>query len=68
MKLLYIRGHLDGQPLNHMLIDGGACIDIMPWMMFEKLGHKEEELMRTNMTLSGFAGEASNARGIISKE
>jgi hypothetical protein len=59
---------LDGQPINRMLVDGGACINIMPWTLFKKLGHKEDELMRTNMTLSGFAGEASNARGIISKE
>jgi hypothetical protein len=32
------------------------------------LGHKEEELMKTNMTLSGFTGMSSEARGVISKE
>jgi hypothetical protein len=68
MKPLYIRGHLDGVPVIRMLVDGGACINIMLRAVFEKLGHKDEELLRTNMTLSRFSGEASNARGIISKE
>jgi hypothetical protein len=36
--------------------------------MFERLGHQEKDLMRTNMTLSGFFGEASDTKGIISKE
>jgi hypothetical protein len=68
MELLYIRGHLDGVPVNCMLVDGGACVNIMPGSMFERLGNKDGELMKTNMTLSGFFGEASKARGIISKE
>jgi hypothetical protein len=40
----------------------------LPCSVFEKLGHKEDELMKKNMTLSGFSGEASDAKGIISKE
>jgi hypothetical protein len=30
------------------------------------LGHKEEELLKKNMMLSGFSGDASDAKGIIS--
>jgi hypothetical protein len=68
MRALYIKGHLDGMPINRMLVDGGACINIMPWSLFSKLGHKEEELSKTNTMLIGFSGEASDAKGIISKE
>jgi hypothetical protein len=68
MRPLYIKGHLDGMPINRMLIDGGACVNIMPWSMFSKLCHKEEELLKTNMMLSGFSGEVSDVKGIISKE
>jgi hypothetical protein len=68
MKPLYIKGHLDGVLVSRMLVDGGVCVNIMPCSVFEKLGYKEEELMKTNMTLSGFSGEASDAKGIISKE
>jgi predicted aspartyl protease len=68
MKPLYIKGYLDGEPINHMLVDTGACVNIMPHVVFEKLGHHESELMKTNMVLNGFSGEASEAKGIISKE
>jgi hypothetical protein len=50
-----------------MFVDRGACINVMPCTVFEKLGHKEE-LMKTIMTLSVFMGKASDARGIISKQ
>jgi hypothetical protein len=40
----------------------------MPYILFKKLGYKEEELMKTNMVLSDFSREANNAKGIISKE
>jgi hypothetical protein len=49
-----------------MLVDNGACVNIMPVTVFERLGNKEDELMRTNMTLSSFSGEPSNAKGIVS--
>jgi hypothetical protein len=68
MKPLYIKGYLDGEPVGRMLVDGGACVNIMPCFVFERLGHQEKELMRTNMTLSGFSGEVSDTKGIISKE
>jgi hypothetical protein len=68
MKSLYIKGYLDGEPVGRMLVDGGACVNIMPCSVFERLGHQEKELMRTNMTLSGFSGEVSDTKGIISKE
>jgi hypothetical protein len=67
MKPLYIKGHLDREPVNRMLVDGSACVNIMMYAVFEKLGHKEHDLMRNNMTLSGFWSEASEAKGIISK-
>jgi hypothetical protein len=68
MKPLYVEGHLDGVPINRLLIDGGSCVNIMPCSVFDCLGHTEDELMKMNMTLSGFSGEASDAKGIVSKE
>jgi hypothetical protein len=34
VRPLYIRGYLDGAPTNHMLVDGGACVNIMPHSIF----------------------------------
>jgi hypothetical protein len=68
LKPLFIRGHIDGKPIGRMLVDGGAGVNIMPFSVFSKLGRKESELMKTNMGLSGFSGELSEAKGVISME
>jgi hypothetical protein len=68
MKSLFIRGHLDGTLVWHMLIDGGASINILPLSLFKKLGHVEGDFKRTNLSLSGFAGDPMEVEGIICKE
>jgi hypothetical protein len=68
MKPLFIRGHLDGTPIGHMLIDGGASNNILPLSLFKKLGHVEGDLKHTNLSLSGFVGDLTEAKGIICKE
>jgi hypothetical protein len=68
MKPLFIRRHLDGMPIGHMLVDGGACVNILPLSLFKKLGHIKGYLKRTNLSLSGFACELTEVKGIICKE
>jgi hypothetical protein len=68
MKPLFIRGHLDGAPIGHMLVDGGASINILLLSLFKKLGHIECDLKHTNLSLSSFAGDPTEAKGIICKE
>jgi hypothetical protein len=68
MKPLLIRGHLDGTSVEHMLIDGGTSINILLLSLFKMLGHIEVDLKRTNLSLSGFAGDPTEAKGIICKE
>jgi hypothetical protein len=54
--------------LGHMMIDQGASINIMLLHIFEKLRHGDSDLRRTNLSLSGFAGEPAEAWGLVSKE
>jgi hypothetical protein len=68
MKPLFIRGHLDRTPIGHMLVDGGASINILPLSLFNKFGHVEGDLKRTNLSLSGFVGDTTEAKGTICKE
>jgi hypothetical protein len=68
MKPLFIRGHLDGTLVEHMLVDGGASINILQLLLFKKLGHIEGDLKRTNLSLSGFVGAPTEVKGIICKE
>jgi hypothetical protein len=68
MKPLFIWGHLDRMSIGHMLVDGGASVNISPLALFKKLGHVEGDLKCTNLSLSGFAGDPMEAKGIICKE
>jgi hypothetical protein len=68
MKPLFIRGHLDGTPVEHMLVDGGASINILPLSLLMKLSHIKGDLKHTNLSLSGFVGDPKEAKGIICKE
>jgi hypothetical protein len=68
MKPLFIQGHLDGTPIGHMLVDGGASINILSLLLFKKLGHIEGDLKCTNLSLSGFVGDPTEAKGITYKK
>jgi hypothetical protein len=68
MKPLFIRGHLEGTPIGHMLIDEGASVNILLLSLFKKLSHVEGDLKRTNLSLSCFAGDPTETKGIICKE
>jgi hypothetical protein len=68
MKPLFIWGYLDGTPIGHMLVDEGASVNILPLSLFKKLSHIKGDLKCTNLSLSGFAGDLTEAKGIIYKE
>jgi hypothetical protein len=54
MKLLFIKGYLQGKPAQRMMVDGGAGVNAMPLATFDKMGYREDDLMRTNTSLSAF--------------
>jgi hypothetical protein len=66
LKPLYIQGHIDGKPISRMLIDDGAVINLMSYVMFKKLRREDDELVKTNLILNGMGGNPMEARGIIS--
>jgi hypothetical protein len=68
MKPLFIQGHLDGTPIGHMVVDGGASVNILSLSLFKKLGHVEGDLKHINLCLSGFVGDPTEAKEIICKE
>jgi hypothetical protein len=51
-----------------MLIDRGTSVNILSLSLFKKLSHIEGELKCTNLSLSGFAGDPTEVKGIICKE
>jgi hypothetical protein len=68
LKLLYIRGHIDGKPISMILVDGGAVVNLMSYSIFKKLGREDDGLIKTNLTLNGVRGNPIEARGVVSME
>jgi hypothetical protein len=36
-----------------MLVNGGATVNLISYSLYRKLGKQDDELVKTNMTLSG---------------
>jgi hypothetical protein len=65
LKALFLKGQVDGRHVTKLLVDGGAAVNIMPYVMFRKLGKGEEDLIKTDMMLKDFEGNVSPARGAL---
>ena len=69
LKALYTRGHINGKPVTRMLVYCGAIINLMPYSLYKKLGGQDEDLIKTNMTVSGVGGsEPISAKEVASME
>jgi hypothetical protein len=65
LKALYLKGYINGHPVNKMLVDTSATINIMPYSVLCRLGRSVEDLIKTNVTLCDFNGQASEAQGVL---
>jgi hypothetical protein len=65
LKALYLKGYINGHPVNKMLVDTGAAVNIMPYSVLHRLGRSAKDLIKTNVTLSNFNGQASEAQGSL---
>ena len=64
-----MRGRINGRPISRMLVDGGAIVNLMSYSLYKKLGGTDEELIKTNMTVSGVGGgDPIGAKGVASME
>jgi hypothetical protein len=46
--------------------DTGAALNIMPYSVLRQLGRSTGDLIKTNITLSDFNGQTSEAQGVLS--
>jgi hypothetical protein len=66
LKALYLKGYINGQPVNKMLVDTGAAVNIMLYSVLRQLGRSTGDLIQTNVTLSDFNDQTSEAQGVLS--
>jgi hypothetical protein len=65
LKALYLKGYINCHPVNKMLVDTSAIVNIMSYSVQRWLGHSAEDLIKTDVTLSDFNGQASEARDVL---
>jgi hypothetical protein len=68
VKALFLKGYINDHPVNKMLVDTGAAINIMSYSVLRWLGRSTEDLIKTNVTLSDFNGQASEAQGVLNMD
>jgi hypothetical protein len=56
LKALYLKGCINGHPVNKMLVDIGVAVNIMAYSILRRLGRSAEDLIKTNIMLSDFNG------------
>jgi hypothetical protein len=56
LKLLCIRGHIDGRSFSRMLVDSGAAFNLMSYSIFKKFRREDDELVKINLMLNGVEG------------
>ena len=54
LKALHMKCFVDGKPMNKMLVDGGASVNLMPYTTFRKLGKGPGDLIETDMMFKDF--------------
>jgi hypothetical protein len=56
LKALYLKGYINSHPVNKILVDTGAAVNIMTYSVLCRLGLSAEDLIKTNVTLRDFNG------------
>ena len=65
LKGLYLKGFINGKPVNRMLVDTGAAVNLMPYSVMRRLGRSSADLIKTNVTLNDFNRQPSEAMGFL---
>jgi len=68
LKGLYLKGLIDGKPVNRMLVDTGAAVNLMPYSVLCWLGCFAADLIKTNVMLNDFNGQPMEAKGVLNVE
>ena len=42
LRPFYVRGYINREPVNRMMVDGGAMVNLMPYSVFKRL-HLDED-------------------------
>ncbi|KAF3456045.1 hypothetical protein FNV43_RR00688 [Rhamnella rubrinervis] len=62
LKPLYICAHIDGRPVNRVLVDNGATVNILLTFMMKQLGKEDQDLIPTKLMMTILLEELPSAK------
>ena len=65
---LYIKAHVNRKPINRVLINREAMLNVMAYSMVKKLWKSQKDLKETNMTMYKFTVGSTQALGFLIAE
>ena len=63
LRPLYIKAYIDDRPINRVLINGDAIMNVLPVRILKKLCKTQSNLKETNMKITNCIGESIKALG-----
>lgn len=68
LKPLFITRKIEDVPINKILVDCGAMVNLMPHHMLRKIGKYDTDAKPHNMVLSNYEGKVGTTLGVIQVE
>ncbi|XP_050896204.1 uncharacterized protein LOC127102931 [Lathyrus oleraceus] len=68
LKPLFITGKVENIPVNKILVDYGATVNLMPHRMLAKIGKYDTDAKPHNMVLTNYEGKVGSTLGAIQVE
>lgn len=68
LRPLHIKTYMEGQPINRVLVDNGAAVNILPTNIMNKLHKDESYMISTKINVYEFSNGISQTKGIMSIE
>ncbi|XP_059650549.1 uncharacterized protein LOC132296355 [Cornus florida] len=65
LKPLYIKVLIEGRPLARVLVDNGSVLNVVPVNVMRMLGKSPEDIIPTDVSISGFTGGIVKTQGIL---
>ncbi|GKV21395.1 hypothetical protein SLEP1_g31379 [Rubroshorea leprosula] len=64
----YINTHMDRTPINRVLVDNGAAVNVLPTCMLYKIDKSLDDLVHIDVTICDFTGGVNRSRGVLPVE
>ncbi|XP_050876196.1 uncharacterized protein LOC127079884 [Lathyrus oleraceus] len=68
LKPLFIVGKIEDVPINKILVDCSATVNLIPHHMLRKIGKYDTDVKPHNMVLSNYEGKVGSTLGVIQVE